>query len=284
MKPILVPTDFSRCAQNAIDYAVSIATKTKAEIILLHVGREINDIDDISEARSFPFGDTETREQMELIIEHQRFIHSDFPEMEIHYVLKQGDVVDETIRTSAEKKAGLVVMGTQGATKLSTYLLGSNTANVINKSNIPVLAIPQSAKYIRFDKIALATDLHEMDDYSVFDPLIEIALLFSSKVEIITVHQTDADMLHYYELFEKVDIDKMFRKMNIPYEFQKVVNSNIAEGVHNFVKNSDADLLVTIPQKHNFLALLFNTSLTRELVFHNDIPVLALPDANNKSI
>lgn len=168
-------------------------------------------------------------------------------------------------------------MGTQGATGLSKYLLGSNTTKVINKSAIPVLAVPTNAKFLGFDKIAFAADLHAMDDYTVFDTLVEIALMFDSKIDIITVHKSESDMVNYYELFEKVDIDKVFRQTKIPFEFHKVINEKIEQGIHDYVKTNHVDLLATMPKKHGFIELLFNQSITRELVFHNDMAVLTLP-------
>ena len=278
MKPILVPTDFSRCAQNAIDFAVKIAKKTKAEIIILHAEKLIAEHPEVSEATVFAPTSKEIHERMERVIKHQRFIHDDFPELQLRYEIKIDFAVDAIITTAKENNAGMIVMGTQGATNLSKYLLGSNTAKVINKSTVPVLAIPQSAKFLGFAKIVFADDLHEMDDYSVFDTLVEIALMFNSKIDIVTVHKSESDMVNYYELFEKVDIDKVFRNAKIPFEFHKVIHKDIAQGIHDFVKENHAYLLVTMPEKHGFIELLFNNSITRKLVFHNDTAVLTLPN------
>ncbi len=72
MKPILIPTDFSRCAQNAIDYAVSIAKKTKAEIIILHAEKLIVEHPEVNEATAFYPTQKEIHERMGQVIKHQK--------------------------------------------------------------------------------------------------------------------------------------------------------------------------------------------------------------------
>lgn len=277
MKTILVPTDYSRCSHNAIDYAVMIAKRTKAEIVLVHVYTMTSPPPELSEISYLFSLNKKQEEQLERIVKLYQLIHDDFKELKMRYDLRMGDTVNEIIKAAEFYKAGMIIMGTGGASGLGKYILGSNTIKVINKTKVPVLAVPLTAKFLGFNKIVFAVNAHVWRDNLVFDALAEIAVLFKSQIKIVSVQAGDEDMVHYFDSFEETGVVEIFKKLKLQCEFKKIFSKDIATGIHDFVLQDHADLLITMPGKHGFLEHLFNKSITRELVFQNDMPVLALP-------
>ncbi len=53
-------------------------------------------------------------------------------------------------------------MGTKGASGLRKYVLGSNTASVIEVSHVPVLAVPELGEFKSFKNVVYATDLRNV--------------------------------------------------------------------------------------------------------------------------
>lgn len=275
MKTILVPTDFSKCAYNAAKYAIELAKETKAKIILLHIyqvpvpppERQISPVS-ISDLHE------ENTKRLERMAEFELSLHKNH-DLEIKCEAIAGLVVNEIIAASKKYNAGMIVMGTEGVSgAIKKYILGSNTARVISKSLCPVLAIPESAKYFGFNRIVFAADFHEIKTNSSLDTLVEIALLFDSEILIFSVRKTESDILSVSQVFEGLNLEKVFER--VPHSFHTVVSEDIADAIDKFTSTHNSDLLVTIPQKHSYLELVFNKSITRNLVFHTQIPVLSL--------
>lgn len=279
MKTILVPTDFSKCSYNAARYATAIAKATKAKIILLHVYQNPLMIRDLlleEQLENAP--QMEALKRLKKITRFELVINDDTPDLEIKYEATEGLTVDEILFSALTHDVEMIVMGTQGASNLKEIIMGSNTANVIAKSTVPVLAVPQSAKYLGLNKIVFATDFHEVKNNSSLDSLLEITLLFDSEILIYSVLKNESDMPTAEQTSEYFNLDKLFER--IPHSIHTEVSDDIPEAINTFSKSNYADLLVTIPQKHNFLELLFNKSITRNLVFHTQLPLLCLPDKN----
>lgn len=279
MKTILVPTDFSKCAYNAAKYAVELAKETKAKIILLHTyqvpvpppERHISPISilDLHE---------ENMKRLKKMAEFELNLHKN-DDMEIECEAIAGLVVNEIIDASEKYNAGIIVMGTEGVSGvIKKYILGSNTAGVIAKSFCSVLAVPESAKYCGFKRIVFAADFHELKSSSSLDTLVEISLLFDSEILILSVRKNESDIPSVSQAFEGLNLDKLFER--IPHSFHSDVSEDIADAIDKFTSVHNADLLVTVPQKHSYLELVFNKSITRNLVFHTQTPVLSLPDLN----
>jgi len=54
---------------------------------------------------------------------------------------------------------------------------------------------------------------------------------------------------------------------------------SFSDALNDMAEDKKINLLITFPQRHSFFNLLFRTSHTRKLVFHSNVPVLALPQS-----
>jgi nucleotide-binding universal stress UspA family protein len=277
MKPILVPTDFSKCSYNAVNFAIQIAKETNTKIILIHVYQNpipATDLPMMEFSKEEPL--IAAQEQLKKMVDFELLVNNDIKELDIKYEAIEGLTINEIITSAKTHDAGLIVIGTQGASNLMDTIMGSNTANLIAKSTVPVLAVPQSAKYLGIHKIVLPTDFHAIKDRSTFDDLLEIVLRFNSKIFILTILKGESNMPTLEQISEFIELKNYFGR--IPYSIHTDVSDDIPEAIEKFAKEILADLIVLIPQKHNFLQLLFNKSLTRKLVLHTHTPILSLPD------
>ena len=142
LERILVPVDFSDCSLDALEYAVVVAQRAKASLMLLHV------LEPVSYGLDFTFGHMRTREQEreswtkrleELASSHQ---HSHLP-MESR--LRGGSPADSILDSAQTLPCDLIVMGTHGHRGISHTISGSVAEAVPRKARCPVLAV-RSAK------------------------------------------------------------------------------------------------------------------------------------------
>ena len=138
LKRILVPTDFSDCSLDALEYAAVVASQSKASVELLHV------LEPVYYGLDFTFehaGERERkRKQIAQVLED---VSADLSKAGI--LVKTGirggmppDTILEYVQTSA---SDLIIMGTHGRRGLSHLMTGSVTEAVLRRGRCPVLAV-----------------------------------------------------------------------------------------------------------------------------------------------
>src|SRR5690606_28322546 len=139
IKKILVPTDFSKSSENALEVAAAIAKHHDAEIILLHMMGLADGMATKSD-----------KQEVFKALYFMRYAEQQFQKlMEKEYL--QGVQITDTVHNyvnfseintvSREVGAHLIVMGSHGATGLKEVFVGSNTEKVVRTSDVPVLVI-----------------------------------------------------------------------------------------------------------------------------------------------
>lgn len=273
MKSILLPTDFSDIANNALQYAIHIAQRTNARLTVYHayrmplvVGNEVE--------LMFPA----VQEDYEKSVNDQlKELKMKFPDLRsVQHELKaqMGALVDATSMLSDEKQADLLVMGTSGASGLSE-VLGTRTTDVIDKLDIPVLVVPEHSVYSGVQKIAFAYDYREIQNPQKLDILKTITQEFDAELHILYVAKSEeAETSEDFSTLAA--IDSIFE--NVRHEYRVRVKNDVEQGISDYVSENNIDLLVVLPRKHGILDGLFNRSITKKLAYHTHIPLLIVQD------
>lgn len=276
MKTILVPTDFSKVAENAINYAAEIGKLTKAKIVLFH-------------AFHVPVVATEGMYAMPALVELERNCMSGLKKIQrklhLHHgeklsvecVCQCGFAVDEITSYTSANRTDLIVMGMQGAGYLSEKLIGSITTALIQKSKCPVLAIDKEVKFRSVKKIALACDYNAIENAKIFEPLKEFAKLFKSHIYVLNV--IGEHELEPVRATESVVSDFMkfeYSLADVNHTFHYLENEEVVDGINKFVMEGKMDMVVMIPHKHTVLKNIFNEPNTKRMAFHSKVPLLTL--------
>jgi nucleotide-binding universal stress UspA family protein len=271
MVNILIPTDLSELSKVAVQYAIKIANKLDGNLTLLHVVSIIQPTRATMRLQLKSLEDELVEIAKEDLEEFVREISKRVKTNEpIKVKVVKGTSFNDTVVREAKKlRTGLIVMGTRGASGLKKYVLGSNTASVIEVSHVPVLAVPELGEFKSFKNVVYATDLrHTQKELKVLIPYLE---KFNSTVHLL--HVTPS--LKEVSVLEK-KIEAIVEKANIQNVICKViVNKNIEEAIDYYVAESKADLLTMFTHDVNFYERLFNRSVTRKMAFHSQIPLLA---------
>jgi len=275
MVNILVPTDLSEVSKIAVQYALKIVNKLGGTLTVLHVVIIIQPTRATMrlQLKSLEKDLMETsREDME---EFVKSISKQLKtEVSINVKVAKGTSFNDAVKREAKKlRTGLIVMGTKGASGLRKYVLGSNTASVIEVSHVPVLAVPELGEFKSFKNVVYATDLRNVQrELKTLIPYLEE---FNSTVHLL--HVTSS--LKEVSALEK-KIDGIVKKAGVTNIICKViVNKNIDEAIDYYVAESNADLLTMFTHDVSFYEKLFNRSMTRKMAFHSKIPLLAFRQA-----
>lgn len=268
---ILIPTDFSENARNAMNYALAFFKTQKIKLTFLHV-YHVPVITPEMPAdiiyQSIEESKKASKEGLSSLCKELTEIHSN---IQCDYLIKQEPLSDACNEALKEKKIDLIVMGTHGASGLKKLLFGSNAASVISSSSCPVLAVPENAKCGKMKTMLFATDYHDSDVEDIAS-LAEIAKQFDSEIIIVHVSEgkeSDSAMLHWFEGIVKKKTD--FTKIS----FFLLGKSDLVPSLDSFVQNNDVDLVAMSTRKRSPFEKLFSASQTKRMVYHTHIPLLA---------
>lgn len=267
MKEILVPTDFSDSARNALDYAVALANRFGSKILLYHVfkiritSRTFVSIDAVLKE--------EAEDKMQDIIESYRSRLKAGTSM--GGLAMRGDVIPAITHRAETEPADLIVMGTEGASGIRGIVMGSTAVGVLEDTNIPVLVVPKGAAYTGLQSLVLALDEKAVRNRKVLEPLFRIAQVYDLPIKVF--HKTDPE--HPSEIDEK--IAPLFQDVNYALYYEASEMST-RDSIIRYARREMADLLCLVRRKRNFLEKLFQSSTTREQVLHGNIPMLIVKE------
>jgi nucleotide-binding universal stress UspA family protein len=272
VKKILVPTDFSLNAANALDFALTIARGNGMEIHLVHsysvpyTGSSVMiDISDVLRQKA--------EEDIRLVIEEIRH-NSKNDDCVISWSCEYGPASEIIAAKVATDNIDLVVMGTKGSDSVASKLLGSVTYNTIRKIKVPVIVVPEKSVNSEIKKIIFATDLHINGNINMVDYLKDFAIDLGSTIDILYVNQKPEVKPDIEMAVDSLRIDNKLKE--VYHKFEVIDNENIEEGINEFISSHDCDMLAVMPKHHGFLESLFHKSMTRSLTMHAHLPLLVL--------
>ncbi|MCG8319578.1 MAG: universal stress protein [Cytophagales bacterium] len=269
---ILVPTDFSTCAKNALVNAIHLAEIAEARIILMsafHVPVPHARVGSTAIVHSL------ASEVEENVKEDFQALEESLPQLDdINYkcVIRHGFAVDEILSAVAEYDIDLVVMGTHGASGVEEILLGSNTNSVIKRAKVPVLAIPENAGLQKTNNILLASDYREIDDYNKLDPLKMIIDLFNAELHVL--HISPRDYISNESVSEAKKLENNLKGIKRSYHFE--THDKFEDGLNDFMDEHPVDMIVMLPREHTLLDRILRGNHTRKIVLHSKIPLLTI--------
>lgn len=273
MKTIIVPTDFSAAATNAMNFAVDMALGIKASVLLLHVYQVPVSMTDVPvvlvSADELKKSSEEKLEDLK-----QSINHITSGKLKIYTEARLGDVVDELENLCKHVQPFAVVMGTKGATGLERILFGSTTLTAIRHLTWPVIVVPPGKEYGKgIKKIGFACDFRQVVESTPVQFIRQMVDEFSAELHILNV---DYENKHFKPETpeQSLLLHTLFEDLNPSYHF--ISNPDIEDGLNEFAETNNLDLLITIPKKHKLLEGLFKPSSTKQMVTQSHVPVMCV--------
>ncbi len=258
IRKILVPTDFSTASEKALDYTINFVKEDKSiEVTILHIvsnhgGR--------------------TREEMETKLQatKERF-HSSLIK-DCHWAIKSGPIISEITNAQVEFSSDMIIMGTQGS---HTDVLKdvTNTSELVLEADCPVLVIPENKKVFSINNIALALGKDEIDDSSPLGVLHDIAMGFHANVHLLTINSNGDHETTTNDTNEGI-LEYFLEAVTYYHAFPQ--NSDMEQGILDYVKEKDIDMLAILPRNHAKKSNPSEGRLTKLLTLHSEVPVLTI--------
>jgi nucleotide-binding universal stress UspA family protein len=277
MKKILVPIDFSKPSQWALEVATGIAKKAKGQIILLHIVEQPTSESFNVEGQVIAGAGWEDKlftlkliEKSKLQLEEAAQFAEDAG-VPVQCELKLGNPFHGMRTVITDHEVDLVVMGTSGRSKFEEILIGSNTEKVVRHSKCPVLTVHGKPSEKNFTNIVYATSMNESE--KAFAEVVKNAEeLYQAKVHLVRINtpmnfQPDhVSMKVMKDFAEKINLRNY--TINVFSDFSE------EEGILNFAAAIDADLIAMATHGRTGFAHVLVGSIAEDVVNHASRPVL----------
>lgn len=295
LKKILFPTDFSRCAEQALAHAVFLAEKYGSEIHVLHIVTLFEDqpsivSDEIAETEDMirRLEDIAEKQLIKVVDSHSA------DDMKIFTATKRGiSAAPAILDYASDNDIDLIVMGTHGRRGLGHLLLGSAAEEVVRLSECPVLTVRESEKPKSLEAVNKILVPVDFSDYSksALSYAAEIAKSYKSELQVL--HIIEETMHPAFSLsgkssiFDLVpDIEADCRK-RMEMMLKESVSTAVKAGIFvkggrapndiiNFAKENASDLIVIATHGLTGLEHLLLGSVTEKVVRMAHCPVFTV--------
>ncbi len=278
MTTILLPTDFSANSINAINFAVSTFKNKKCRFILLHFHMAASVIaDDLmtmgSSASIYQTLIETSKASLSKVIEtlktnDNNHLHEFIP------IVDYDNFVDAVNQTCKSYYASLIIMSTNGATGLESVIFGSNTVHLMERSNHPILAIPNKFKLVELNRWAFGVDFQMTVSKDDVKPLLELAHMTDALIDIIYVNNSD-EALSSDQMVNKETLIHHFESVN--HDFVVLYDENILKAISEYSDVHHCDAMALVNKKHNFLYRLLHKDNIKTFGRHIVKPILVMP-------
>jgi nucleotide-binding universal stress UspA family protein len=277
-KRLLIATDFSGNAKNAMRYAMELFADIPCEFYILNTYNvepftmEMNALRGLDDAQK-----ASVNKLTDLLAKLKTSRLSDVHQF--HIISECGTLVDIVKHLVDKHDIDMVVMGTKGGTDSRTEIYGSQTVLVIEQvRSCPVMAIPKNAHFDGLKTIVFPTGYRTPYKRREFQYLVDIAKRTNASIRVFHVDEHNLGLNR--DQREKQDHLKSYFE-GLDYTFHSVHSDDVPSAIDNYIAEQNADMVVFINKKHSFFRWMLKKPMVKHLTYHSQIPILALHDLSN---
>lgn len=273
MKKILVPTDFSDCANASENYAKFLAKISGAELRYLHIINTPVDWSKLSKDQEHLFPEikvniSRAKDQLKSRIKEAEELGLKASKLLIF------NNTDEKIHKYAEdENIDLVVMGSHGQYGFKDHIMGTNTYSMLRRAKVPVVIIRKEIENPKLDTLVFATNFRE-DTGKAFLKIENLAEQLKVKLKILYVNIPN----YFLETNDILKLGKSFLKefSNYNYDIHIIDAFSVERGILQFLESGKFDGIAVATSGKSDLAQYFSPSVTENLLSLVDGPVISI--------
>jgi nucleotide-binding universal stress UspA family protein len=260
-KKILVPIDFTKVSDIAIEHSLLMGKTILADIHLIHI---VENKKQVSEARM----------KLDAMKDRVRVENG----VEIHTHVRIGNIFEDIDKAATEMDAALIIMGSHGARGMQ-FLTGSRALKIVTESSIPFIVVQE--RTIRphgYHRLVVPLDLHK-ETKQKLSAVRDVAKYFNSKVYLISPNETDEFLKNQLDRNMNYAVDYL-TSLNIPVEVEITETKSEGSFVKSLLKYSaavEADLICIMNFYESSILNVFNSSYEQQVITNDaQIPVLCV--------
>ncbi len=278
MKNILIPTDFSDNAWDALTYAIRLYDDIPCKFYILNTF-EVNSggvntaIHSGATKKLYTILKEESQNGLDRIEAHlNEYLLND--KHEYKTISAHGSITSIAKELIIKENINLVVMGTTGASGMKKVLMGSNTITMIkNISQCPIIAVPKDFEFREPELVSFATNLKKLFNSTQLNALTELLLIHNLDLELL--HVKKEEKLSAVQNQNIGIIKQQLGSNNISYK-EIELNTSIANSLTEYAKNNKVDIICLANYSHTLLERLTHEPVIKKVGFQTQVPLLII--------
>lgn len=261
MKQILVATDFSKCAANAMAYAMELAVVLGKDVCAIHAIHPTEGVDNNTYNAIFidDYHNNKRAALEEWVAEFRD--NEAYKSVNVTTLCDVGFLKKVITKYIDEHAVDLLVLGVIGSTGISS-IVGSNTSSIVSKIKFPTLIVPLESRFAETPMITLATDFETRLSAVDVKTLNEMIKAFGSKkVQVLYVNEDRDEHPRHRDEERLRDLVK-----HTELDFNYIKNDSPLDGIIEFVQNDHTDILCLVKHHHNVVYRLFTRSTVNRVL------------------
>ncbi|MGY5848570.1 universal stress protein [Salegentibacter sp. HM20] len=274
-KTILIPTNFSKPAWNALVYAIELFQQSKVEFYILNTYKK--DLLNLNSEEAKSKSETGLQKILNGIQFRDRNTSHSFHTISTSKKLEQA--IEEVIR---EKNINMIVLGSKGKYAGINSAYDSTVSSISqNINDCPVLVIPETLGFElkNFTEIVFPTSLLNKFLKKDLQILIDLAKKLKAPIRIVNVEESKEEGEIDMEM--KNQLMDIFKELKI--SFHTLTQTTVSTGVHIFIQSRNSSMLALYKRRQGFFSRLFMQNFKKDIDFDPMIPVLLIPELENKN-
>ncbi|MEZ4886904.1 MAG: universal stress protein [Chitinophagales bacterium] len=274
MLKILVPTDFSNCAEAATDVALQIAQLQNGEVHFYHRIDIPHNWNQLTADEKALFSETKSniKQVHDTLEELEKQAKRKYPSVRIVTTFSHGHLINTVTQYVDAFDIDLMVVGSHGASGINEWLIGSNTQKIVRLAHCPVLTIKKTIEKIDFSHIAFAAN-YDSNLKPAFRQLIEFAHLFGAHIHLLNVNTPSFYEEPQYAINESMEEFKQMCKGKVKCSIDHFEDLNAVMGIKHFAEEHNIKMVAMATHGRKNLARAIMGSMTETVVNHLEIPV-----------
>lgn len=275
MKRILVPCDFSAAAKHAFQFAVEMAAATGGRVFVL----KIMQVPTVF-GNGMPGQPLEATDPLAMIDEWIAYSEKEFEKLKsktargsarAELLLETGYVNDVIRDVITREKIDLVIMGTDGASGLKEFFIGSHTEKIVRASPVPVMAIHGPFHLDWVKNIVFPTTM-ELDQKRLVEQIKALQRLFGAVIHLLYVNGFPFSLESEEEAERKLEDYALFYGLK-DYTVHVSRGLNVQEGILKYARRIPNSIIAMGTHGHKGLAHITEGSVAEDVVNHLTEPV-----------
>lgn len=283
MKRILVPTDFSPTAEKAFRFALDLAERVKGTIILYHSYIPVESTFIGTEKSRKQYNKEREADIVKRLQLLTKRVSGDTVGVAVSTIVDRSPFIDSIFGFAKLNHIDLIVMGTQGVSGLKKTVIGSVAARVVEKSDLPVLLVPEKYELGKPKQFVFASN-YQPTDRQALTLLDTMAKLYDADITVLhflnaynteTVKENERNEFNNYAF----SLQREFNESKISFHLMET--ASVTETIERLDKKFPYDIMTMVRRKKSFLEKFFIKSFTKNMACLTTRPLLIVPEKMN---
>lgn len=269
MKNIIIPVDFSKYSEYALETGALLAKKHNATLHVVHM-LELSD-------SLITHSDSDNKNEMMFLLalsqkKFEPFLDKEYLNgVQVKAMIKHHKVYKEVGELAQEIHADLIIMGSHGLMAHEGLFAGSNAEKMVRNSATPVLTVKSKPENFSLTNVIFATDLTE-ESVTAYKKAAQTFATLGTKLHVVYVNRPHTDFISSKEFKE---LTNQFAAAGGTDKVKFISDYTIEEGLLEYAKETHADCIAVITHARKGLSHFFKGSISEDLANHSQIPVMS---------